>query len=78
MNKSNADLKQGLPEGTVTFLFTDIEGSTNLLRQLGDEYAQVLARMRSRCDELINAYGGPLVPLSERARKPRAKARPKK
>ena len=27
-----------LPVGTVTFLFTDIEGSTNLLRQLRDAY----------------------------------------
>ena len=27
----------GLPEGTVTFLFSDIEGSTSLLRQLGQE-----------------------------------------
>jgi len=26
-----------LPTGTVTFLFTDIEGSTELLRRLGDE-----------------------------------------
>jgi predicted ATPase len=32
-----------LPTGTVTFLFTDIEGSTLLLRELGDGYAQVLA-----------------------------------
>jgi predicted ATPase/class 3 adenylate cyclase len=33
----------GLPTGTVTFLFTDIEGSTHLLQQLGDRYAEVLA-----------------------------------
>jgi class 3 adenylate cyclase/tetratricopeptide (TPR) repeat protein len=32
-----------LPTGTVTFLFTDIEGSTKLLQQLGDEYTRVLA-----------------------------------
>jgi predicted ATPase/class 3 adenylate cyclase len=32
-----------LPTGTVTFLFTDIEGSTHLLQQLGDRYAEVLA-----------------------------------
>ena len=32
-----------LPTGTVTFLFTDIEGSTRLLQQLGDDYAGVLA-----------------------------------
>ena len=32
-----------LPTGTVTFLFTDIEGSTLLLQELGDGYAEVLA-----------------------------------
>jgi peptide/nickel transport system substrate-binding protein len=32
----------GLPTGTVTFLFTDIEGSTRLLKQLRDGYAAVL------------------------------------
>jgi predicted ATPase len=32
-----------LPQGTVTFLFTDIEGSTRLLQELGDDYANVLA-----------------------------------
>jgi predicted ATPase/class 3 adenylate cyclase len=30
-----------LPTGTVTFLFTDIEGSTRLLQQLGDRYREV-------------------------------------
>jgi len=32
--------------GTVTFLFTDIEGSTTLLKQLGDRYRAVLADQR--------------------------------
>jgi predicted ATPase/class 3 adenylate cyclase len=32
-----------LPTGTVTFLFTDIEGSTRLLQRLGERYAEVLA-----------------------------------
>jgi predicted ATPase/class 3 adenylate cyclase len=32
-----------LPQGTVTFLFTDIEGSTRLLQERGDEYAELLA-----------------------------------
>jgi hypothetical protein len=32
-----------LPSGTVTFLFTDIEGSTLLLRKLGGQYDDVLA-----------------------------------
>ena len=31
----------GLPTGTVTFLFTDIEGSTRLLQELGNRYAAV-------------------------------------
>jgi len=35
-----------LPTGKVTFLFTDIEGSTKLLHKLGDEYAEVLATHR--------------------------------
>ncbi len=32
-----------LPSGTVTFLFTDIEGSTRLVQRLGDGYAAILA-----------------------------------
>jgi class 3 adenylate cyclase len=32
-----------LPSGTVTFLFTDIEGSTRLLARLRARYADVLA-----------------------------------
>jgi len=35
-----------LPSGTVTFLFTDIEGSTRLVKQLGEGYAEVLAEHR--------------------------------
>jgi predicted ATPase/class 3 adenylate cyclase len=35
-----------LPSGTVTFLFTDIEGSTRLLRRLGGRYAEVLGEHR--------------------------------
>lgn len=35
-----------LPAGTVTFLFTDIEGSTRLLQHLGDRYAEILAAYR--------------------------------
>jgi len=36
-----------LPRGTVTFLLTDIEGSTRLLRQLGDAYAALLRDVRA-------------------------------
>src|SRR5205823_6200406 len=35
-----------LPDGTVTFLFSDIEGSTRLLLSKGDEYAELLADQR--------------------------------
>jgi class 3 adenylate cyclase len=35
-----------LPSGTVTFVFTDIEGSTELLKRLGEGYADVLTRHR--------------------------------
>jgi len=35
-----------LPSGTVTFLFTDVEGSTRLLREHGDGYAELLSEHR--------------------------------
>jgi hypothetical protein len=37
-----------LPSGTVTFLFSDIEGSTSLLKQLGDEQYSELLRTHRR------------------------------
>jgi len=40
-----------LPTGTVTLLFTDIEGSTRLLQQLGERYPDVLAQ----CRQLLHA-----------------------
>jgi predicted ATPase/class 3 adenylate cyclase len=42
----NRRVRPELPTGTVTFLFTDIEGSTRLLHELGDDYAEVLAEHR--------------------------------
>jgi predicted ATPase/class 3 adenylate cyclase len=48
-----------LPSGTVTFLFTDIEGSTRLLHELGPEgYAQALAEHRDRLREAFARHGG--------------------
>jgi DNA-binding NarL/FixJ family response regulator/class 3 adenylate cyclase len=62
-----------LPTGTVTLLFSDIEGSTRLVQRLGSAYAPVLARHREllraaiadaggtevdcRADELFAAFG---------------------
>jgi class 3 adenylate cyclase len=47
-----------LPVGTVTFLFTDIEGSTELMRSLGDGYTDVLADQRRILRETLGASGG--------------------
>jgi class 3 adenylate cyclase len=47
-----------LPSGTVTFLFTDIEGSTRLLKTLGDAYAEVLAEHQRLLREAFAAHGG--------------------
>jgi predicted ATPase/class 3 adenylate cyclase len=38
----------GLPTGVVTLLFTDVEGSTRLLHELGDEYGEALHEHRRR------------------------------
>ena len=47
-----------LPEGTITFLFTDIEGSTQLLSQLRDEYAELLADQRRILREAFSHWNG--------------------
>jgi predicted ATPase/class 3 adenylate cyclase len=47
-----------LPTGTVTFLFTDIEGSTRLLQELGDGYSAVLDEHAAIAREAISHCGG--------------------
>jgi predicted ATPase/class 3 adenylate cyclase len=47
-----------LPTGTVTLLFTDMEGSTRLLRQLGEHYADVLADCRHLLRQMFVQYSG--------------------
>src|SRR5512144_890853 len=47
-----------VPSGTVTFLFTDIEGSTRLLEQLREGYAAVLAEQRDLLRAAFAAHGG--------------------
>ena len=39
-------MRADLPSGTVTFVFTDIEGSIRQLHELGDAYVGVLAEHR--------------------------------
>lgn len=47
-----------LPAGTVTFLFTDIERSTELLVALGTDYPALLAAYRERTDAAVTGNGG--------------------
>ena len=47
-----------LPSGTVTFLFTDVEGSTQLLQELGDRYADVLSQHRCTLRDAFARHGG--------------------
>jgi predicted ATPase/class 3 adenylate cyclase len=55
----NRNVQRELPTGTVTFLFTDIEGSTRLLQELGAEaYARELACHRAVVREAFAAEGG--------------------
>jgi predicted ATPase len=52
-------MRADLPSGTVTFLFTDVEGSTRLLHELGAEgYAEALAEHRRVVREACAAEGG--------------------
>src|SRR5919109_1626495 len=52
-------MRADLPSGTVTFLFTDVEGSTRLLHELGDDgYAQALAEHRRILREAFARNGG--------------------
>src|SRR4051812_15852659 len=47
-----------LPSGTVTLLFTDIEGSTRLLQQTGPGYADLLATHRRLLRDAFRAHDG--------------------
>ena len=47
-----------LPTGTVTFLFTDIEGSTQLLQRLGPRYGDVLAAYRQLLRTIFEEHKG--------------------
>jgi YVTN family beta-propeller protein len=47
-----------LPSGAVTFVFTDIEGSTRLVRQLRDRYGEVLAEHQRLLREAFSKHNG--------------------
>jgi predicted ATPase/class 3 adenylate cyclase len=55
----NSGVARELPTGTVTFVFTDVEGSTRLLQQLGaDAYADALAQHRRALRETFVRHKG--------------------
>jgi predicted ATPase/class 3 adenylate cyclase len=51
-------MEQPLPSGTLTLLFSDIEGSTRLLSQLGVQYGEALSVQRSIMREEVKRCGG--------------------
>jgi predicted ATPase/class 3 adenylate cyclase len=53
--------REDLPTGEVTFLFSDIEGSTRLLQSLGDQYPRVLETHQRLLREAFQASGGTVV-----------------
>src|SRR6185437_11724743 len=48
----------GFPAGTITMLFSDIEGSTMLLSGLGDQYGEALSAQRALLRASFSSYGG--------------------
>jgi predicted ATPase/class 3 adenylate cyclase len=51
-------LREDLPTGTVTFLFTDIEGSTKLVQRLGSEFRTILEEHHRILRDAISGAGG--------------------
>jgi predicted ATPase/Flp pilus assembly protein TadD len=52
-----------LPTGTVTLLFTDIEGSTRLLERLGEQYVEILYEHRRLLRAAAAEFGGHVVDM---------------
>ena len=52
-----------LPSGTVTFLFTDIEGSTRLLQQLGEKFATLITEQQQILREACETHNGRVVSI---------------
>lgn len=51
------------PTGTVTLLFTDIEGSTRLLERLGEQYVEILYEHRRLLRTAVAEFGGHVVDM---------------
>jgi hypothetical protein len=50
-----------LPSGTLTFLFSDIEGSTEILERIGGEYGGMLSRYDGLVRSAVTTHGGVVV-----------------
>ncbi|HET9591207.1 MAG TPA: tetratricopeptide repeat protein [Anaerolineales bacterium] len=61
MANPSINLSGHLPSGTVTFLFTDIEGSTRLLQQLGEKYTTLLEEHQQLLQEICENHHGSVV-----------------
>src|SRR6516162_2540691 len=57
-SRARAGVVRGLPSGQVTFLLSDIEDSTGLLRLLEDKYANLLADVRRLLRRAVQRSGG--------------------
>lgn len=51
-------MKKSLPTGTLTFLFTDIEGSTRMVQSLGERFDEVLEEHHKILRETFASHGG--------------------
>jgi class 3 adenylate cyclase len=58
LRKASGANVRSLPRGTVTFLLTDIEGSTRLLEHLGDDYTGLLRDVRTTIRTTVRASSG--------------------
>jgi predicted ATPase/class 3 adenylate cyclase len=52
---------KNLPTGTVTFVFADVQGSTQMLERFGPAFSDLLGRFRRESEALINQMEGVLV-----------------
>jgi class 3 adenylate cyclase len=58
LRKARGANVRSLPRGTVTFLLTDIEGSTKLLERLGDDYTGLLRDVRAMIRASVRTASG--------------------
>jgi class 3 adenylate cyclase len=69
--RSATTMRDDLPTGTVTFLFTDIEGSTRLGSELADRFDAILVAHHQLIRDVLARHGGIEVRRRSRRSKPR-------